>query len=413
MKILKYVLLLLLALSLWFAFVIYGSLEGLWKRPIAQQHTEDAFIEEVKEEINKEFVGNMALALIEDGVISKEFFHTVGEPVDRHTMFQIASVSKWVTSWGVFALIEGGSLDLDAPVATYLTRWSLPDSEHNHEQVTIRRLLSHTAGLTDGLGYAGFRSIAVTQSLEQSLTRAADAMVSDGVVRVGTEPGSQYQYSGGGYTILQLIIEEVSGLSFNDYMKERVFAPLHMNQSTYIWSDTLGLELATFYNTDGAESPHYRYSALAAASLYTCLADLELFILAHFTDNNVLSAETIELMSQPIGYMYYQEAHGLGPMIYGDSDDGSYFIGHEGNNRPAINTSARLNPTTKDGIIILETGNVGLATFLTSEWAHWKTGVVDLMLVYSNRYSIIKLICGGWMIIGVLIFIIYRIKNRV
>jgi CubicO group peptidase (beta-lactamase class C family) len=83
-------------------------------------------------------------------------------------------------------LVEDGRLDLDTPVQTYLTRWSLPESEFGNDGVTVRRLLSHTAGLTDGLGYAGFAPGIEVQALTDSLTRAADASPgADGRVLVG------------------------------------------------------------------------------------------------------------------------------------------------------------------------------------------------------------------------------------
>jgi CubicO group peptidase (beta-lactamase class C family) len=102
------------------------------------------------------------------------------------------------------ALVEQGRVDLDEPAARYLSRWRLPESEFDNDQVTVRRLLSHTAGLTDRLGYGGFGPGEPIQSLEDSLTQAADAMGgADGQVRVGEDPGAQWLYSGGGYALLQ------------------------------------------------------------------------------------------------------------------------------------------------------------------------------------------------------------------
>jgi CubicO group peptidase (beta-lactamase class C family) len=68
----------------------------------------------------------------------------------------MASISKWVTSWGVMALVRQGRLGLDVPVSLYLTRWQLPPSEFDNDGVTVRRLFTHMAGLIDGLGYLGF-----------------------------------------------------------------------------------------------------------------------------------------------------------------------------------------------------------------------------------------------------------------
>ena len=90
-------------------------------------------------------------------------------------------------------------------------------------------------------------------------------------------PAAEFKYSGGGYTLLQLLVEEVSGQSFASFMKERIFEPLNMAHSSYIWEDSSPFKLAEFYNSDGTEATHYRYTSLAATSLYTSLSDLEIF----------------------------------------------------------------------------------------------------------------------------------------
>ncbi|MFT5827444.1 MAG: CubicO group peptidase (beta-lactamase class C family), partial [Urechidicola sp.] len=108
-------------------------------------------------------------------------------------------------------LVEQGRVDLDQPIADYLARWHLPESDYDNSKVTVKRLLSHSSGLIDSLGYAGFLPDEQVQSIEESLTKAADGYYSDGVAIVGFEPGSEYLYSEAGYTLLQLLIEEVSG----------------------------------------------------------------------------------------------------------------------------------------------------------------------------------------------------------
>ncbi|MEQ1491323.1 MAG: serine hydrolase, partial [Terricaulis sp.] len=185
--------------------------------------------------IESENVGNAAFVQLDDGRVVAEHFQSIGEPVDRDTLFQVASLSKWVTAWGVMTLVDEGRIDLDAPISTYLTRWHLPDGAFDETQVTARRLLSHTAGLTDGLGYGGFTPGQTVQGLEDSLTHASDASPdADGRVRVGAEPGENFLYSGGGYALLQLVIEEVSGEPFNDYMQRAVLSPLGMTRSTFV-----------------------------------------------------------------------------------------------------------------------------------------------------------------------------------
>ncbi|MBK6705926.1 MAG: beta-lactamase family protein [Caulobacteraceae bacterium] len=77
--------------------------------------------------IDHENAGNAAFVLLDDGRVVAEHFQSIGEPVDRDTLFQVASLSKWVTAWGVMTLVDEGRINLDAPISTYLKRWHLPD----------------------------------------------------------------------------------------------------------------------------------------------------------------------------------------------------------------------------------------------------------------------------------------------
>lgn len=308
-------------------------------------------------------------------------------------------------------MVEEGKINLDEPIDNYLTRWHLPESEFNNQEVTVRNLLSHTSGLVDGLGYGGYEDKDSIQTIEQSLTKASDGLWSKGVAKVSNQPNSQYRYSGAGYTLLQLIIEEVSGQLFEEYMEEAVFKPLKMAHSTFNWSDSLGSDLATFYDKDSTIAPHYRYTALAAASLYSCAEDLSLFLKANFADNGVLLPETIATMNK-IHTPANQNTHGLGPMLYGRNDSGDYIVGHDGGNRPAINTAVRINLKSKDGIIILETGNPDLATKLGDEWIFWKAGIADYVVIQRSKPFLLALLVIGYLIIGFLSFVIIREKNK-
>jgi len=202
----------LLLLAGWAAIVFFGTLEGWWKKPLARRGDTEGLMKAAIAFVNKSNAGNTVLALLERGSVQGHHAASVGVPVEMETLFQVASLSKWISAWGVMALAEDGKINLDAPVSTYLKRWALPKSEYDTDRVTARRLLSHTAGLTDGLGYAGFPPGTPVQTLEESLAHTADVSPgASGVVRVGIEPGSKWEYSGGGYALLQLLVEEVSG----------------------------------------------------------------------------------------------------------------------------------------------------------------------------------------------------------
>lgn len=399
---LRFVLLTLLALIVWTAVFVGGTIAGLWRQPIAPPGDTRAFLDAAIERIDHEHKGNVAFALLERGDKVGDHFTSIGKPVDENTRFQVASLSKWITAWGIMKLVETGKLDLDAPVSRYLTRWNLPPSKFDNQGVTVRRLLSHTAGLTDGLGYAGFEPGKPLQSLEESLTRAADASPgASGVAQVGNEPGSAFAYSGGGYTLLQLLIEEVSGQSFNNYMKATVFDPLGMSGSTFVLEPEAP-NVAEFYDAKGAPATHYHFTALAAASLYTTTADLSRFLAAHVqaqdgapAGRGILRPDTLKHMRKPHASQFGAEIWGLGTILYAPNNAGDFIIGHDGSNGPAINTAARVDPATGDGIIVLESGNRLLASTIAGEWIFWHTGNVDFLTIFAEFGATLRILAAG------------------
>ncbi|MEP2987765.1 MAG: serine hydrolase domain-containing protein [Parasphingorhabdus sp.] len=370
--------------------------QGWFRNPITSSASAEDFITATEKRIKQEQVGNLGVLLIEDGQIAGSYYASVGEPVGPDSVFQVASLSKWVTAWGVMAMVEDGKLDLDKPVSRYLTRWQLPESEFSNEAVTTRLLLSHTAGLGDGLGYAGFDKKEDVQTLEASLTRAKDASPGkDGFTSVAHKPGEKWDYSGGGFTLLQLMVEEVSGQSFNEYMKERIFEPLGMNRSTFDYDEAVLLGLAENYNQHGSIEALKRYTSLAAASLHTSPADMAKFVQAQADPNiatKILSIKAQKEMRLPHGEQLGSDIWGLGTMLYASNNQNDYIIGHDGNNDPAINTAVRMDPATGNGIVVLETGNALLATQVAGEWVFWKTGNVDFLdftLTMENMFLLI------------------------
>lgn len=368
------------AIVIWSGSIFVIGSEGWLKRPIAADASAQSFVAAAAEIVEQDHRGNLSMLLLEGGEVAASYHSATGKPVDENSVFQVASLSKWLAAWGVMTLVEDGAIDLDEPVSRYLTRWQLPTGAFDNDGVTTRRLLSHTAGLDDGLGYAGFDSDSAVQSLESSLDRALDTSPGkSGVVKVGSEPGSGWNYSGGGYTLLQLLIEEVSGQPFTDYMAERVFEPLNMSQSGFDHKKAAGLGLAENFDLEGNVEPLKYYSSLASTSLFTSSRDMALFLAAQGPGSrqSVLSEASMRLMRQPHASQMGADIWGLGTMLYAPNNAGDFIIGHDGNNEPAINTAARLDPATGDGIVILETGSDLLATRLASEWVFWKTGRVD------------------------------------
>jgi CubicO group peptidase (beta-lactamase class C family) len=386
--------------ALWSTLVVAWAFRGALT-PIAPRGDAVAFMAAAVERVKGADIGNCALAMIEDGRMFDSYFYSVGDPIDASTLFQMASVSKWVTSWGVMALVQQGRLELDAPVSRYLTRWQLPPSAFDNNGVTVRRLLSHTAGLTDGLGYHGFAPGTQAQSLEDSLMHAADPMPGvDGRVRVGREPGSRWEYSGGGFALLELIIEEVTHDRFGHFMQKTVFEPLGMTRTTYDEGVAMERGIATSY-AGSTPAAHYHFSAPGAASLYSNLTDLARFVTAHLPGEDgtlpgrgVLQPETVVEMRVPTARMVGADIWGLGTILYVENGASDHVFGHDGENYPAISHTVRIDPMTRSGIIILSSGKAGFAARLGADWAYWKTGNGDNSIDWESLAQTIAIGAG-------------------
>ena len=248
-------------------------------------------------------------------------------PAATSTLFQAASISKPVAAAAMLSMTEDGLLDLDADVNTYLTDWRLPENEFTAtEKVTLRRLVNHTAGTT----VWGFPGYARTDTIPTTVG-VLDGEGNTDPVRVYKVPGESWQYSGGGYTVMQLVLENVSGRAFPDVVRDRVLAPAGMTASSYAQPlpPSRYAEAATGYREGGepVEGQWHVYPEMAAAGLWTTPSDLARFAIAVQNDlagaGTMLDSTTVREMLTP-----GLENHGLGPVI---SPDGLLFR-HGGSN---------------------------------------------------------------------------------
>ena len=196
------------------------------------------------------------------------------KPITPDTLFQAASISKSLTAFAALRLVQQGKLNLDEDVNLKLRSWKVPNNQFTkNEKVTLRRLLSHTAGMTVP-SVGGYRAEEQMPTTVQILN---GERTSNEPVRVDRVPGKQFQYSGGGYVVVQLLLMDVTGKSFPELMRELVFEPLGMIHSTFeaplpksLWS-----QAAQPY--DGPTNGWFFYSAMAPAGLWTTPSDLCLF----------------------------------------------------------------------------------------------------------------------------------------
>jgi len=198
-----------------------------------------------------------------------------GAAVTAATRFQVGSLSKPVTAWGAVRLAERGILPLDARVVERLRPWPLPPSQYDPHGVTPRRLLSHTAGLSVD-GYNGLDPKAPLPSTADSLAGRGPAG-SATAVRLVDRPGARWRYSGGGYTLLQEAIEQVTDRPFARWASETILRPLGMSASGFGWPPPGEGPVAAGHDADGRPVPGYRYAELAAAGLASSARDMGRF----------------------------------------------------------------------------------------------------------------------------------------
>lgn len=311
----------------------------------------------------KNNVPGIAVAVIQNGKIIS--IQCIGyadvatkKPITPQTIFNIGSISKVVSAWGFMQLTEKGLVQLDEPINQSLTRWQLPQSQYDVSKVTLRRLLSHTSGLSVH-GYGGFEQGTKLLSLEESLNGKTKRNGES--VYLINEPGTKWDYSGGDYTLAQLFLEERTKEKFADYMKKNVFQPMGLIDTNYEWTEGMKASSATAYDTLGNAIKNRIFTEQAAAGLQTTVLDL-----AHFAElsvtadsqklNKVLRPETIQLMEQPV-FPYSNEGEsGLGYRFM--NYEGLRTVGHTGEN---VGWSAAmfLHLPTKSGIVMLCNGSNG------------------------------------------------------
>jgi CubicO group peptidase (beta-lactamase class C family) len=265
-------------------------------------------------------VPSVSVAVIDGGAIAWARAWGVadretGRAATDTTLFQAASISKPVAATAALALVERGALDLDTDVNRYLTSWQVPAADvQAGEAVTLRRLLTHTAGLTVH-GFPGYaRSARVASTVE-----VLEGKGNTAPVRIDLKPGSLWRYSGGGYTVVQLLVSDVAGRSFADVMRETVLEPAGMTSSTYEQPlpEPRWAAAATGYRASGSavDQRWHVYPEQAAAGLWTTPSDLARWGLAILrahdgASGGPVSPATARAMLDPS-----LNNHGLGPGI--------------------------------------------------------------------------------------------------
>ena len=372
----------------------------------------ESLFEKIPFLMQKYRVPGAAIAVVKEGeVVAIKYFGFRDKKqyikLDSTSLFQVGSISKTFAAWGVLKLVEQGKIDLDHPIDYYLKRWHLSSSQYDVNHATIRRVLNHTAGFSVP-GYYGYSTPDTVPDITTSLNGVSG---SHRRLEVQTPPGHKFRYSGGGYTLLQLLIEDIGGMSFRDFMGSYVFLPLHLSQTTYTPSDT-NLNMCTCYGIFGGELVPRYYIEAAAAGLWATVADMAKFVkhtlmLPCATPCPTLESKTVKKMmdvnktSYALGYDVEILPNGIS-LVY-----------HEGAN-PGWRSGMYMIPALASGLVVLTNSERGMwliediaYTWLVNETNSTSQKYINLQ---KHRFRIDLCTKILWGVLG--IYGLFFFKNR-
>ncbi len=351
-------------------------------------------------------VPGVSIAVIHNGKIewARGFGvrNSTGAPVDAATLFQAGSISKPPAAMAALRLVQQGKLNLDADINTYLTTWKFPsDPVTGGKPITLRELLTHTGGTTVH-GFPGYASTDPVPTLVEVLNGEKPANTA--AIRSEQPPMKEWRYSGGGYTVMQQALIDVSHEPFPKLLHDSVLAPIGMTRSAYEQPlpERLRDNAATPYRGDGkpVEGGAHTYPEMAAAGLWTTPTDIARYAIEVERSlagkaNHVLNADmTRQMVTAGMGHW------GLGLEI-GGSDANPYFS-HGGANEGFRNIFAAYEKNG-EGAVVMTNGDGGgqlgdeimHAIAAEYQWPDWHPEVkaaiqVDpaILATYSGTYQL-------------------------
>lgn len=257
-------------------------------------------------------------------------------PVSTNTRFQAASISKSLNGVGLLKLYQDKKISLDTDINTDLKSWKFPyDSLSKGKKITIKNLLSHTAGLSVH-GFAGYeRGTAIPTTLQ--ILDGIKPANSD-AIRSLFEPGLRVQYSGGGTTVSQLIVSDVTGLRYEKFMDINVLKPLGMAHSTFSFpaKNAAPADYATGYDTEGNEikGKFHLYPERAAAALWTTPSDLARYIIETQLSYAGKSTKVLNQAATTMRITPYDgKKDGAALGVFIEDNNGVRYFGHGGANQ--------------------------------------------------------------------------------
>ena len=299
-----------------------------WRQPLEQT---------IEKLIAVQHVTGLAVGVVSDGKLA--YAHGFGvqslqthEPVTERSLFQMASVTKTFVATSILQLVEEDQIDLDAPLIKYLPYFRLADDRA--KAITIRQLLSHTAGMPDVTDFEWDKPQYDDEALERYVRSLSDRTLI-------AAPGTRFQYSNIGFEVLADVIAKVSGESFEDYVQTHILTPLGMKHSTLLVREADGKLLCAPHVSDAfgafAVSKVFPYNRPHAGSstLYSNVVDMSRFALANLArgvleGEQILNSASYDLLwtrspvaGAPVGLCWFLGmSHGLRTMSHSGGDVG-------------------------------------------------------------------------------------------
>lgn len=355
----------------------------------------------IAERMSRYNVPGLSIALIHDGQVEWVAGYGVtaaggSDPVSPETLFQAGSIAKPVAAVAAMRMRDAGLIDLDAEIQTVLQDYVIPDGEQTPENpLTFRNLLSHTAGATPG-GYMGYARGDPYPTALQVVRGQLPANSPE--VTVTTPPGTELAYSGGGYTIVQLAIADVTGDAFERALNDWVLSVLGMSRSTYAQSLSQELEEAAAlgHAPDGTVVPGgWRvHPEMAAAGLWSTTPDLAAFAVelrkAYLGEGRLLEhSSAVELLTEQMD----GHAFGFVLQLHGDNPSFSHAGGTVG-----YRAFMTMDLHTGNGAVIMTNSDQGMdlarellrASSFVYGWEGFKTTVMPRIALQTDALTTLE-----------------------
>ena len=366
--------------------LLFGALWGLWlvtpgvNGQVTDMDRFEAYLDGVMAAQFRDYkLAGMTFVLIRDGelVLSKGYGSAnleTGEPVDpARTLFRPGSVSKLFTWTAVMQLVEQGLLDLNAPVSDYVDQFKLPNAFDR--PLTMTHIMTHAPGFEDGA--AGF----LFADEESDLVALADSLAAH-VPNQIWPPGTYSAYNNWSTALAGLVVANLSGVSFEEYVARNIFDPLGMTQSTFDepLPERLAADFAQGYRArhNGIEPMGFEFikNFGPAGALSASAEDMARFIIAHVQDGalgeaRILAPDTVALMHSRL-FGHDERVSGMAHGFYEIFRNGERFVGH-GGDTIAFHSQLVIQPATDFGFFL---------SFNAPDGAIARTAVVDAVLDY-------------------------------